>query len=90
MAQDELAVIAPYDGGVATTGRPKPPGDRGRKRPMGRLEIGIRDFSEDFPIIKDGAVCRLYAVRVQICLSSAVTARNENFDDLRRIYSFVL
>ena len=85
MAQDELAVIALYDGSVATAGRPKPPGDRRRNRPMVRLEIGIRDFSEDIPVKKDGALGRMYEVRAQFCLSDANTARNEYFDDVRRI-----
>jgi len=85
MAQDELTLIAFYDGGVATAGRPKPPGDRGRNRPMVRLKIGIRDFSENIPVKKDGAIGRLYEFRVQICLSRANTAKNKYFDDVRRI-----
>ncbi len=86
MAQDEVAVIASYDGSVATAGRPKPPGDRGRNRPMVRLEIGIRDFSEDIPIKKDGAGGRLYEDRIQTWLSDAYISRSEYFVDVKRIY----
>ena len=56
MAQDELALVASYDGGIAAAGRLKPTANGGLIGPMVRREIGIRDLSENILVINDGPI----------------------------------
>jgi hypothetical protein len=90
VAQNEFALIAFHDHGIAAAGRSKPARDRGTGRPTPSSELGVGDLSENIPVKKDGAIASLQDAFVQACRSLEDFVQNDEFGEFRLISRFFL